>query len=77
MHLIMKVEFKECCINLPTVNEMVIILSDEYNQLCFHNIVICSCHTEGAQHGFSCVHLSHAAYMPFQYPLFFSHSDSG
>ena len=76
MHLIMKAEFDEHCINLPTVNEMVIILSDKYNQLHFCDIVICSCHIKGTQHDFSHIHLNHAAYILFQYSLLFSYNDS-
>ena len=63
MCLIVKIEFDECCINLPTINEMAVILPDKYDQPCFCNIVICSCHTGGAQYGFSHVYSSHAAYM--------------
>ena len=77
MCLIVKTESDECCINLSTVNEMAVILSDEYDQLCFCNIMICSHHTGGAQHDFSYVHFSHAAYMLFQYSLLFSYDDSG
>ena len=73
----MEAESDEHCINLPTANEMAVILPDEYNQVCFHNIVICSHHTEGAQQGFSHVHFSHAAYIPFQYLLLFLYGDSG
>ena len=56
---------------------MMIILSNEYNQICFHDIVICSYHTEDAQQGFSHVHPSYTAYMPLQYLLLFPYSDSG
>ena len=77
MCLIMKTESDECHTNLPTANEMAVILPDEYDQVCFCDIVICSCHTEGAQHGFSHVHSSHAAYMPLQYPLLFPHDNPG
>ena len=48
MHLIMKIKSDEHHINLPTANEMVVILPDEYDQVCFYDIVICSYHTEGA-----------------------------
>ena len=77
MHLIMKTEFDECHINLLTVNEMMVILSDEYNQLCFCDIVICSHYIKNVQYGFLCVYFSHTAYIPLQYPLFFSYDDSG
>ena len=76
MHLIMKTESDECHINLPTVNEMMIILLNEYNQLYFYDIVICFCHIRGAQYDFSCVHFSHAVYIPLQYPLLFLYNDS-
>ena len=49
MYLIIKTKFNEHYINLLTVNKMAVILSDEYNQLCFCDIVICSHYTENAQ----------------------------
>ena len=76
MHLVIKAESDECCTNLSTVNEMVVILSDEYDQLCFHDIVICSHHIRDAQYDFSHIHFSYAAYMPLQYPLLFLYDDS-
>ena len=75
MCLIMKAESDECCINLPTANEIVIILLDEYNQSCFCDIVVFFCHIKGAQYDFSCVYSSHAVYMPLQYSLLFSYND--
>ena len=65
MHLTMKTEFDKHHINLPTVNEIAVILSDEYNQICFYNIVICSYHTESAQQSFSHIHSNHIIYMSF------------
>ena len=61
MCLIIKAKSDECCINLLTANEIMIILLNEYNQFCFYNIVICFCHTEDAQHDFSCVYFNYAA----------------
>ena len=75
--LVVKAESDEHHTNLPTANEMAVILPDEYDQPCFCDIVICSHHTRGAQHGFSHVHPSHAVYMPLQYPLLFPYGDSG
>ena len=77
MHLVVKAGSDEHCTNLLIINEMVIILPDEYNWLCFCDIVICFCHTRGTQHGFSHIHFSHAVYMPLQYPLLFPYDDSG
>ena len=77
MCLVVEAGSDECCTNLPTANEMAVILPDEYDQPCFRDIMICSHHTGGAQHGFSCVHPSHAAYMPLQYPLLFPYGDPG
>ena len=73
----MKTESDEHHINLLTVNEMMIILSDEYDQLCFCDIVICSHHIRNAQHDFSYVYSSHTAYMLLQYSFLFSYGDSG
>ena len=72
----MEAESDEHHINLLTINKMAVILSDEYDQLCFCDIVICFCHTEGTQHGFSHIHFSYAAYMPLQYSLLFPYDDS-
>ena len=77
MCLIVKTESDECCTNLPTANEMMVILSDEYNQACFCDIVIYSYHTEDAQQGFSHVHLSHITYMSLQYLFLFLYGDPG
>ena len=71
MYLIMKTKFDECCINLFTVNKMAVILPDEYNQLCFYNIVICFYHIKNIQYNFSYIHFSYTVYMLFQYSLFF------
>ena len=71
MYLIVKTEFNECHINLLTVNEIIIILSNKYNQLCFYNIVICFHHIRNAQYGFSYVYFNHAVYISLQYSLFF------
>ena len=76
MHLIIEVESDECCINLLIANEMTVILPDEYDQVCFCDIVICSHHIRGTQYDFSHIHLSHVAYIPLQYSLLFSHNDS-
>ena len=77
IHLVVEAGSDEHRTNLLTANEMAVILPDEYDQACFCDIVICSRHTEGAQQGFSCVHPSHAAYMPLQYPLLFLYGDPG
>ena len=76
MHLIVKTEFNECYINLPTTNEMMIILLNEYNQLCFCDIMICFYHIRDAQYGFLCIHFSHTAYISLQYSLLFLYDDS-
>ena len=73
----MKVKSDECYINLLIINEIAVILSDKYDQICFYNIVICFCHTEGAQQGFSYIYSNYAIYIPLQYPLLFSYNDSG
>ena len=75
MHLIIKAESDEHHTNLPTVNEMAVILSDEYNQFCFYDIVICSHHIKDTQHNFLYIHFSHIAYISLQYS-FFLYNDS-
>ena len=52
MHLIMKAKSDKHHINLLIINKMIVILSDEYDQLCFYDIVICSYHIKGTQHDF-------------------------
>ena len=77
MQLIIKEDSNQHHINLFTVNELAVILSDEYNKACFQDIVI-SLHQIGdEQHCFSHVHLNYATYMPLQYPLLFPHDNLG
>ena len=72
----MKIKSDEHHINLFIINEITVILSDEYNQICFYNIIIYFCHTENAQYDFSHIYLNHVVYIPLQYSLLFSHDDS-
>ena len=72
----MKTEFNKHHINLLIINEIMVILSDEYNQVCFYDIMIYSHHTEGVQQNFSHVYLNHTVYIPLQYLLFFPYNDS-
>ena len=76
MQLIIKEDSDQCYINLLTINELAVILPDEYDKACFWDIVISPCQSEDGQHCFSCVHPSYAAYMPLQYPLLFPHDNS-
>ena len=76
MHLIIKTEFDECYINLPTVNKMAVILSNKYNQLYFYDIIICFYHIRDIQYNFSHVYLSYTVYISLQYSLFFLYDNS-
>ena len=63
MCLIIKIKSDEHYINLPTVNEMIAILLNEYNQLCFYNIMICFHYTEDIQYNFSYIYFNYTAYI--------------
>ena len=77
MHLIIYSGADRRCENLPTNEEVAIVIPDEYRQSCFCDIVL---HLHQAlQQGsvFSWISPNHAAYMPLHYVLLFLYGDPG
>lgn len=62
---------------LPTINEIDIIISNEYNQDGFRKIVLVYRHFENDISQFYIINSNSAAYMPFYYVLFFPQRDLG
>ena len=64
MCLIIKTEFDKHYINLLIVNEIMIILLNKYNQICFCNIIIYSHHIRNVQYNFLYVYFNYTVYIP-------------
>ena len=63
--------------NLPTIEEVAIIIPDEYNQAGFRDIVLAYRHPENNNTQYHNVSSNSAAYMPLHYVLFFPIGDLG
>jgi len=61
--------------NLPTANEVAMILPAEYGDRGFRDIVLAK-RTNGGE-GFSMINANHAGYMPLHYVLLFPHGELG
>lgn len=72
MKLLLKLRTDERQNNLSIANEVAIIISDEYNQSGFRNIVLAYQHSEHNISQFYTINSNLAAYIPFHYVLFFS-----
>ena len=59
------------CSNLPTVDEVAIIILDEYNQGRFCDIILAYCNPEIDTNQYYTINSNSAAYMPLYYVLFF------
>lgn len=62
--------------NLPTSNEVALIIADEYNKAGCRDIVLARRSVEGDAQ-FTSINPNHAAYMPLHYVLLFPHGDLG
>ena len=63
--------------NLPTIEEVAIIIPDEYDQAGFRDIVLAYRHPENNNNQYHTVSSNSAAYMPLHYVLFFPSGDPG
>ena len=63
--------------NLPTVDEVAIIIPDEYNQGGFRDIVLAYRNPEIDTNQYHTISSNSAAYMPLHYVLFFPCGDLG
>lgn len=63
--------------NLPTIEEVAIIIPDEYNQSEFRDIFWVYCHHENNSNQYYTISSNLAAYMPLHYVLFFPKGDPG
>jgi len=76
LHLILEVGADRRCYNLPTADEVAMILPSEYSNTSFRDIVL----TKRTSHGeeeFSFINPNHAGYMPLHYVLLFPHGELG
>ena len=62
--------------NLPTSNEVAMIIGDEYAESGFRDIILASRGNNNEPH-FSTINGNHASYMPLHYVLFFPKGESG
>jgi len=64
--------------NLPTANEVAMILPDEYGRGGFRDIVLAErVNGEIPNNGFSIINFNHASYLPLHYVLLFPYGDPG
>ena len=63
--------------NLPTIEEVAIIIPDKYNQAGFCDIVLAYWHLENNNTQYHTVNSNSAAYMSLHYVLFFLSGDLG
>jgi hypothetical protein len=77
MHLVLETGADRRRENLPTANELVVILPDEYAEASNRDIVFAVHHP--AQHGagLTWINVTHAAYIPLHYVLLFPHGEYG
>ena len=59
--------------NLPTSDEVALIITAEYREPCFHDIILTYCDGTGLFH----IDSNHATYMLLHYVLFFLHGKAG
>ena len=62
--------------NLPTSNEIALIIEYEYGEAGFCDIVLAR-RTGNADNNFSIINPNHASYMALHYVLLFPHGDMG
>jgi hypothetical protein len=62
--------------NLPTSNEIAVIIPDEYGQAGFRDIVLANRDMDGDE-SFNIINPNNAAYMPLHYVLLFPNGDVG
>ena len=62
--------------NLPTSNEIAVIIPDEYGEAGFCDIVLAK-RTGNQNDNFSIINPNHASYMPLHYVLLFPQGDLG
>jgi len=62
--------------NLPTSNEVAMIIGDEYAESGFRDIILASRSNDNQPH-FSTINGNHASYMPLHYVLSFPKGESG
>jgi len=66
------------CENLPTADEVAMILAEEYGRGGFRDIVLGErVNGEIPNNGFSIINSNHASYLPLHYVLLFSYGDPG
>ena len=63
--------------NLPTSNEVAVIIPDEYGDASFRDIVLADRCAPNEQPRYSRINSTHAAYMPLHYVLLFPRGDTG
>lgn len=73
--LLLELKADWCYSNLPTINKVVIIISDKYKQNRFCDIVLAYCNSEENINKYHIISFNLVAYMPFYYMLFFSYDD--
>ena len=73
--LIIKARADQRCKNLPTINEVAIIIPNEYKSTSYCNIVLTDCGLPGEPLQYYYINLNYAAYMPLYYGLLFPYGD--
>ena len=63
--------------NLPTSNEVAVIIPDEYGDASFRDIVLAERRAPTDQPRYSRINPTHAAYMPLHYMLLFPRGNTG
>lgn len=74
MRLVFEHGADRCRENLPTANEIAVVIPTEYNEPCFRDVVLAE---RGATTELRRIHPHHAMYLPAAYPLMFPHGDNG
>ena len=62
--------------NLPTSNEVAVIIPDEYGDASFRNIILAEYYAPNKQPRYCRINSTHATYMPLHYVLLFPHSNT-
>ena len=63
--------------NLPTSNEVAVIIPDEHSNASFRDIMLMERGTPNKPPRYFRINLAHAAYMPLHYILLFPRGDTG
>jgi hypothetical protein len=63
--------------NLPTSDEVAVILPDEYAEPSFRDIILAYRPIAGEPPQYNRISSTHAAYLPLHYVLMFPHGDTG